>query len=119
MNADWEKQDRETRQRQMCTRHGAEYALCDPELKLGIALATLRQHPINGLRHPIEKGTNGWYIWGGEYSADPEFFQPLCAKHLPERLPGVIPYLGLAPGWRFLLAPNQVEVWFDPGLLKI
>ncbi|WP_432444553.1 immunity protein Imm33 domain-containing protein [Rhizobium leguminosarum] len=27
--------------------------------------------PLNGLRHPPEAGTNGWFIWGGEYSTDP------------------------------------------------
>ena len=30
----------------------------------------------------------------------------------------VLPYLGLAPGWRFLLAPGHVDVWFDPATLE-
>jgi len=28
-------------------------------------------------------------------------------------------YLGLAPGWRFLVAPNYEDVWEDYDLLKI
>ncbi len=29
----------------------------------------------------------------------------------------VLPYLGLPPGWRFLVAPGYVDVWEDPALL--
>jgi hypothetical protein len=28
-------------------------------------------------------------------------------------------YLGLAPGWRFLVAPGYKDVWFDAKLLNI
>ncbi|HFQ5177624.1 TPA: hypothetical protein ACGUW8_004307 [Vibrio vulnificus] len=30
--------------------------------KLGIALSTVNQTPINGMRVEPENGTNGWYI---------------------------------------------------------
>jgi hypothetical protein len=33
--------------------------------KVGLALATLALVPLNGLRHPAEGDTCGWYIWGG------------------------------------------------------
>lgn len=88
--------------------------------KVGIALGTLHLEPLNALRHPPENGTSGWYIWGGEeLSADPDFFQPLHAAHLPEFVPQLVPFLALAPGWRVMLAPGQLEVWHDPELLVI
>jgi hypothetical protein len=90
---------------------------CYPDLKVGIALTSLEQLPLNALRHRPEAGTVGWYIWGGELSDAPDFFQPLHASHLDEYVPNLLPYLALAPGWRVLLAPDQVEVWHDPGLL--
>jgi hypothetical protein len=47
--------------------------------KLGIAL-NVRDGvlPINGLRHPQNADTNGWYIWAGEtFSTEADFFEPL------------------------------------------
>ena len=60
---------------------------------------------------------NGWFIWSGDFSADPDFFQPTCAHHIPAVLPAVLPYLALPQGWRFLIAPGHEDVWFDPTLL--
>lgn len=76
--------------------------------------------PINGLRHPPEGDTTGWYIWAGEeLSTATDFFVPLHVVHLDEWCPGAIPYLGLPPGWRFLIADGYEDVWFDPSLLDI
>jgi hypothetical protein len=36
-----------------------------PTDKVGIALDALHLAPVNGLRHQPERGTCGWYIWGG------------------------------------------------------
>src|SRR5207249_10079546 len=62
--------------------------------------------PVNGLRHPPDPGTTGWFIWAGEeLSTADDFFEPLHVFHLPEICPDVLPYLALPPGWRFLIAP--------------
>lgn len=106
-------------QAEICQKWGA---LCDPpgqHEKLGIALATLSRSPLNALRHSRENDTCGWYIWGGELSDDPHFFQPLHVSHLGSHAPVLLPYLALAPGWRVLLAPGQIEVWYDPALLAV
>jgi len=106
------------RQLEICERYGASFLpSSDPE-KLGIARNTAVR-PLNGLRHPPESGTCGWYLWGGtELSQSPNFFQPLHVSHLEETCPMAMPFLGLAPGWRFLVDGDQVGVWFDPSLLK-
>ena len=104
----------------VCRRVGAEFQASPPELKLGLALGSIGKQPINGLRHRSEGDTSGWYIWSGEeLSSDPEFFQPLHVEHVAELLPRVVPYLGLAPGWRFLLADGYEDVWFDASLLDM
>ena len=75
--------------------------------------------PINGLRHRPHGETCGWYIWAGdEMGTGDDFFVPLHVSHLGEWCPQVLPYLGLPPGCRFLLAPEHEDVWFDEGLLS-
>jgi len=88
--------------------------------KVGIALSTLGQVPINGLRCKEENGTNGWYIWcGSEMSTSPDFFSPLHIEHLKSYLPQVEEYLDLPTGYRFLLdGENYEDVWFEPELLN-
>ena len=63
---------------------------------------------------------NGWYLWSGEQfpSAD-DAFSPVHPHHLIHLRPEVIKFLGLPPGYRFLLADDVVDVWFDPSLLTI
>jgi hypothetical protein len=100
---------------------GADYLECDPNLKVGINKSFDRSaFPINGLRHLPTETTTGWYIWSGQqFSMEADFFVPLHASHIPERCPEILKYLGLRPGWRFLYAPTQEDVWFDPSLLNI
>jgi hypothetical protein len=75
--------------------------------------------PVNGLRHPMEGTTCGWYLWAGDEEMDqsPDYFEPVHLEHLHDRCPEVIPFLGLPPGWRFLVSPEDSEVWEDPDLL--
>jgi len=108
----------EKAQIEYCRRFGADYVPAPTELKLGAALATKGRLPANGLRHPPTAETCGWYIWWGEdFSTADDFFAPLCAKHVYEDFPEIAPLLGLPPGYRFLLAGNYVDVWFDASLL--
>mgnify|MGYP006174128967 FL=1 len=88
--------------------------------KLGIALSTLGQLPINGLRYKPENGTNGWYIWcGTELSDADNFFSPLHIEHIGSYLPEVAGYLELPAGYRFQIDGHNFEdVWFDPELLN-
>lgn len=74
--------------------------------------------PINGLRHLPEGDTTGWYIWAGEkMESDDDFFKPLHVEHLLDWCPDIKKYLGLPPGWRFLVAGDYEDVWYDESLL--
>lgn len=100
-------------------RFGVEPLAAPRDMKVGVArnVASGLQ-PLNGLRHPPEGDTTGWYIWAGEtLEQDPDFFQPMHVDHLYAIRPDVIPYLALPPGWRFLLAPDHEDVWQDVSLL--
>jgi hypothetical protein len=107
-------------QRAVCVRMGTAFVPPSTLEKVGIALASLHMQPLNGLRHPPEHGTCGWYIWGGKaLSDDPDFFQALHVHHLAADCPAVLPYLALPPGYRFLIAPGHEDVWEDRSLLEI
>jgi len=107
-------------QKDMASRFGAFFLPASPSEKAGVALQTLRSLPLNAMRHQPVNGTSGWYVWGGDVlSQDPSFFASLHHEHFAEHCPSLVPYLGLGPGWRVLLAPNQEEVWFDPKLLAV
>lgn len=106
-------------QKELCKKYEAGFLSSPSGLKVGIA-ANVREGivPINGLRHRPEADTTGWYIYAGEeLSEDPNFFMPLHVEHLDDWCPQVKKYLGLAPGWRFLIAGDYEDVWFDESLL--
>lgn len=88
--------------------------------KLGIAISTIGNEPINGVRHKVENGTNGWYIWCGKEMSDAaDFFSPLHIEHINKYLPEVEEYLDLPPGYRFLIDGNNYEdVWFDEEIIN-
>ena len=111
----------EDRQRRVCRSYETGFLPPTPGSLLGLArdVATVLQ-PLNGLRHPIEAGTCGWYVWRGEELSQAEdYFQPVHVEHLITECPEALDFLALPPGWRFLIAPGQVDVWYDASLLKL
>lgn len=111
----------ESSQKEVCEKYGAVYQPSPSEMKVGISL-NVREGvmPINGLRHPPEGDTTGWYIWAGEeLPSDADFFKPLHVEHLSDWCPQVQKYLGLPPGWRFLVAGHNEDVWYDESLLDV
>jgi len=109
----------EERQREVCRRYNAEFLDALPSMKAGVADDVWRGvSPLNGLRHIPSNGTSGWYIWAGEEpSQEDDYFKPLHIGHLNDTSFDMIRFLGLAPGWRFQIADDHEEVWFDPSLL--
>jgi hypothetical protein len=107
-------------QKVICKQYAAEYVPAPGDSKTGFARSTKGLIPINGLRHPAEGETTGWYIWCGEvFSEAADFFVPLHTYHLYEEYPEIGRLLGLPPGFRFLLAGDYLDVWYDEALLKI
>lgn len=108
-------------QKDLCKQYETEFLSSPNHLKVGIATNVLEGVvPINGFRHPPEGDTTGWYIYAGEeLSDDSDFFKSLHVEHLDDWCPQIKKYLGLAPGWRFLIAGDYEDVWFDESLLEV
>lgn len=107
-------------QRDVCAKFGAPFVECHATLKIGLSRGfNIREYPINGLRHPLEVGTTGWFIWSGAWSDSADFFEPHHLYHLHSQNHPITKFLGLAPGWRFFLAPDHEDVWEDLKLLDI
>ena len=111
-------------QRRVCERYGVPHVPTRPDLKVGFNLDG-EACPINGQREPFDTEYDklaGWWIWNGERVTSQASFSGLewhnlHAAHLVDYCPDVLPYLGLPPGWRFLIAPDYEDVWHEPSLL--
>lgn len=108
-------------QKRICEKYGAGFVAAPDNLKLGISLSVKEGlMPIHGLRLLPEGDTTGWYIYAGdEASTADDFYKPLHVSHVDEWSPLIRKYLGLAPGWRLLVAEKHVDVWFDKALLDM
>lgn len=93
----------------------------NPDDMIGLAMATLRTMPIQGMRYPPQEGGSGWYIWGGEQtSQSADFYTPIKARDLGDYIPNIHPFLDLPPGFRFQTdLKGKQKVWFDGSLLEI
>jgi hypothetical protein len=107
-------------QQAICWKYEAVYVPSEDHLKVGLSTSVKQgARPLHGLRQVPEGTTTGWYIWAGEYATADDFFHPLHVAHVVQWAPELHPYLGLGPGWRFLLVPEvgYADVWFDESLL--
>jgi hypothetical protein len=106
-------------QKEICEKYDSKWTPINKNLMVGVS-DNLISDPINGLRHPSDKGTTGWFIWTGDYSDADDFFKPMCAEHLLQIRPQIIKYLGLDVGFRFLTDSNGHEdVWYDETLKRV
>lgn len=109
------------KQETVCAWVGVKPDSPNPDSIIGLAIDSLKDGVIHGLRHTAVDNSNGWYIWSGDYSDSDDFFSPVCVKHLDKYIDiDLTDYLNLPPGYRFLIDGNNYEdVWFDNDLLKI
>jgi hypothetical protein len=109
-------------QRDVCRRLGVAPLLPEPGTMIGIAPSRGQGvQPLNALRHPPQGQSNGWYVWrGGAIPRDQDdFFVPSHVEHLVDRVPELVPYLALPPGWGVVLAPDYEDLWYDAGPLDV
>lgn len=65
-----------------CRRYGADFCAAGLNELVGVS-ANFESglKPLNGLRHPREGATCGWYLWRGELSIADDFFRPMHLSH--------------------------------------
>ena len=116
----WAQQTIEVNQRDIASGYKTNFTPAAPLAMVGVSDNTDgKLTPINGLRHPVEENSSGWFIWSGEkFSEDKNFFKPTHVMHLKEKCPQVFKFLGLPPGYRFLIDNNgYIDVWYDDKLI--
>src|SRR3990172_8549478 len=99
----------EERQRNVCNRYSVPWVASSPHHKVGISPnVKAGLEPMNGEQSTPKGDFTGWMIWAGKtLPSGPDSFVPLHVDHLRDWCPQVLEYLGLPPGWRFLLARNH------------
>ena len=114
----------QAQQTSVCEHFGVERVVPDPDRNSGVsnniingAFYNSETWPLHGCRYLPTATTTGWYIWAGDATTDDDFYKPVHTAHLETWAADAVPYLGLPPGWRFLLAPGHEDVWFDESLL--
>ncbi len=107
-----------TQQLAVCQRFGVERIPPDPQRNSGVSENIINgacydagTWPLHGCRYLPTPTTTGWYVWAGDRTDEADFFKPAHTLHLETWCADAVPYLGLPPGWRFLIAPDHEDVW--------
>ena len=102
-------------QRAVCKKYGVEWVEADPFFAVGLAKnISATAMPLNGHRHPVKDDFTGWMIWSGEVdlpSQPVDYFERVHVHHLGDYCPAAIRFLGLPPGWSFMVAGDFEDVW--------
>ncbi|MFK7089515.1 hypothetical protein AAFM71_11950 [Chromobacterium violaceum] len=98
---------------EICKKYSSKIIDLDENEMVAIALETIGQLPIRGVRTSKREGDNiSWFFYCGEFHASPDFFKPMHASHLNEYLPEVLKFLCLEPGYKFMTDQYGFEdVW--------
>ncbi|WP_420477880.1 immunity protein Imm33 domain-containing protein [Brevundimonas sp. FT23028] len=104
---------------EICRTYGSGFSPVSERDIIGYSSIKSGLWPLNGLRHQPSKGYSGWYIWWGEnLPGESDFFKPIHLNHVEFIGVNFRQYLSLEPGWRWLLAPDYVDVWFDANVAQ-
>lgn len=100
-------------QKLLCEEFGSTYIELHGDDVVAVAVQTLNQDPIVGIRKTPETSENvSWYIYGGELQDGADFFETMTIKKLQDIIPEVLPYLALDIGYRFMIDGDEYEdVW--------
>ncbi|POP40664.1 hypothetical protein CHU32_26155 [Superficieibacter electus] len=102
-------------QKNICRKYNSPNFFCSGVEVIGVAINSMKNQPIYGVRVIRENNSCGWYLWGGDYSSSDDFFQTVHFSHINDVIPDyVIKYLALAPGFKFITDLNGYEdVWYE------
>ena len=102
-------------QKLLCEEFESSYIKVSGDDVVAVAVNTLNQEPIVGIRKKPEAEENvAWFIYGGEMGEGEDFFETMTVRELQDILPEALPYLALAEGFRFMIDREDYEdVWIE------
>lgn len=101
----------------LASRFAVDPTHVSPEMLVNVGLPLIPTLlPYNGVRIQSPAGHSGWIVWTGRTEEMAYMAVPL--DDFLRACPEVSPYLGLATGWRFQIAPGYEDVWFDDEAAK-
>src|SRR5690606_25720331 len=100
-------------QKLLCEEVGSTYIEVSGDDVIAVAVHTLNQDPIVGIRKTPDPSTRvSWYIYAGEEVSSDADFEILTVRELQDIAPEVLPYLALEQGFRFMIdADDYEDVW--------
>lgn len=106
-------------QREVCKRFGATHYASDENNTVYFAGETQGLLPVHGERVRGGENQSGWYVWcGGNRFDRDDFFQEMSVFEFAGRVPLAYSFLGLPPGFKFLVAGGHQRAWLEEGLLE-
>lgn len=99
-------------QKLVCEQYGSAYRAVNDQDVIAIAVQSLTEESIVGIRNLPDSDGIAWFIYGGELDDADDFFQTITVKELEEVFPEALPFLALDTGYRFLIDHDEYEdVW--------
>jgi hypothetical protein len=106
-------------QKLVCEQYGSAYRAVNDQDVVAIAVKSLTEETIVGIRNLPDSDGIAWFIYGGELDDSDEFFQTMTVKELEEVFPEALPFLALETGYRFLIDHDEYEDVWREGELDI
>ena len=118
-------EEAQEQQRLLCRQEGCIYHPSESDSILGLAIATIGKLPVTGLRRMPLVDANGWHVWCGDHPLayddflrlPQNFFSHITPRELIAHCPEAVKFLGLPPGYRFLVAGDHIDIWYDGDIL--
>ncbi|WP_122901421.1 hypothetical protein [Acinetobacter sp. B51(2017)] len=99
-------------QKLVCEQYGSAYRAVNDQDVIAIAVQSLTEESIVGIRNLPDSDGIAWFIYGGELDDADDFFHTITVKELEEVFPEALPFLALDTGYRFLIDHDEYEdVW--------
>ena len=106
-------------QKLVCEQYGSAYRAVNDQDVVAIAVGSLKEETIVGIRNLPDSEGIGWFIYGGELQDGDDFFQTMTVKELEDVFPQALPFLALETGYRFLIDHEEYEDVWREGELDI
>ena len=107
-------------QKNICLKYKSSFIITNPNDLIVIDEGVLSGELVEGVRYASPDHMSGWWITSKKYSGDISGLRTEHVKHLYEKRPDLIKFLGLDYGFRFFQEGYKTvdeDIWFDKSIL--